>query len=237
MNNALFSVVVPCYNEEKNLPLIAEAFSKEVGEKNFELVLVNNGSTDGSAEVLKALGKKFSFIRTMTLEKNTGYGFGVWSGLKNASGEFLAWTHADMQTPPRDVMKGFEIMQGSDNQKMVFVKGKRLKRKIVDGFLAFCMSVFCRLTLGKWLDDINAQPNVFHRSFLEKMASPPTDFSFDLYAFYIAKKNGFKIKRFGVEFLERIHGKSSWNTGIKGKLKLIKRTIDFTLKLRRNLND
>lgn len=238
MENGIdLSIVVPCYNEEKNIPIIASAFATEIKNKKIELILVNNGSTDGSEKVLKGLEKKYSFLKIVKVERNIGYGFGILSGLRNANGEFLAWTHADLQTPPSDVLKGYEVIKMQKSPKHTFVKGTRRKRKVLDGFLSFGMSVFCTLVLGKWLHDINAQPSVFHKSFLKKMHNPPNDFSFDLYSLYLAKKNRFLVIRFKVDFLERIHGHSSWNRGIEAKLKIIKRTIDFTLKLRRSLND
>lgn len=237
MKNIILSVVIPCYNEEKNLPAIIEEFEKEIGKKNVELILVNNGSTDNSEKILKQSEKKHSFIRTLRLEKNIGYGNGIWAGLKDAKGEFVGWTHADLQTPPKDVLRGLDIIMEQNAPKKSFVKGKRINRSLFDAFFSFGMGFFCSLVLGKWLYEINAQPSIVHKSFLEKISNPPKDFSFDLYALYTAKKLGMNIVRFEVTFFQRIHGKSSWNTGIAGKLKLIKRTIAFTLKLRGRPND
>lgn len=97
------------------------------------------------------------------------------------------------------------------------------------------MSVFETVVLRKLLYDINAQPNLFHRDFLGNTKEPPYDFSFDLYFYYMAKKNRYEIIRFPVLFRKRIHGQSSWNTSIATKLKFIKRTIDFTIKLRNHI--
>ncbi len=78
---------------------------------------------------------------------------------------------------------------------------------------------------------------MFHKSFLDQMKNPPIDFSFDLYSFYLAKVNHYKIIRFKVLFPKRVHGESKWNTGdLKSKYKFIKRTIDFTFKLKRLLD-
>jgi polyisoprenyl-phosphate glycosyltransferase len=83
--------------------------------------------------------------------------------------------------------------------------------------------------------DINAQPNIFHRTFFEAWQSPPHDFALDLFAYYQARKCKLDIVRFDVLFPERLHGVSTWNTGLKSKLRFIKRTIEFSVKLRRSL--
>ena len=81
--------------------------------------------------------------------------------------------------------------------------------------------------------DINAQPNIFPKSFYLRWKNPPYDFSLDLYAVFMARKNKIKVIRFDVLFPKRIHGMSSWNTGLKAKWKFIKRTIDFSIKLKK----
>ncbi|HLC79740.1 MAG TPA: sugar phosphate nucleotidyltransferase [archaeon] len=227
------SVVIPCYNEEKNLPLLAEKFSR-FHKGNFELILVNNGSTDKSAQVLERLCfSKYNFIKKVDVASNIGYGNGVKKGLDKAGGKFLCWTHADLQADPQDVFRAFEIAKARGGN--VFVKGRRLGRGFSDSFFSFGMSVFCSMVLGRWLEDINAQPNLFHSSFLPHILDGPDDFSFDLYALYKAKEAGLKIIRFPVAFGARKFGKSSWNLGLGSRMRFIKRTIDFTLNLRAHL--
>ena len=59
------SIIVPCYNEEKNIPLILEKFNSVIKNEEIEVILVNNGSTDNSVKILKELLPKFSFVRTV----------------------------------------------------------------------------------------------------------------------------------------------------------------------------
>lgn len=229
MNNPELSVVVPCYNEKENILLLVNRF-KEVIPKSFfvELVIVDNGSTDGSYEIINSLAKKYKFIKVVKIENNIGYGFGVWTGLKSSTGKFICWTHADMQTDLYDAIKAYELIIKDQNPINCFVKGNRKGRFLFDRFFTNCMSVFETIMLGTTLHDINAQPNLFHKNFIEKIKDPPNDFSFDLYFYYIAKINNYKIIRFPVEFKKRIHGESHWNTGLKSKWKFIKRTVLFT---------
>ncbi|AUP79383.1 glycosyltransferase family 2 protein [Flavivirga eckloniae] len=228
------SIVVPCYNESKNIQLILSRFNDVIDRSDIEVILVNNGSTDDSTNVFERLLPNYSFAKLVKVEKNIGYGFGVISGLHEAKGEYIGWTHADMQTDPKDVIKAIEIIENQD-KKQVYIKGNRKGRPFLDQFFTSGMSFFETIYMGKKLWDINAQPNIFHRTFFKQWENAPNDFSLDLYALYYAKKLKIKIIRFDVLFPERIHGSSSWNTGIKSKWKFIKRTFDFSFKLKKSL--
>jgi glycosyltransferase involved in cell wall biosynthesis len=229
------SIIVPCYNEELNIPLILEKFNVVIKTEDIEVVLVDNGSTDGSEKVFNQLVPNYTFARVVKIENNQGYGFGISSGLRAASGEFIGYTHADMQTDPADVLKAFEIIMKSSNPKNCYVKGDRKGRAFFDQFFTMGMSLFETVYLGTNLWDINAQPNIFHRIFFESLENIPKDFSLDLYFLHMAKKRGLEIIRFDVVFPSRIHGESSWNTGFASKWKFIKRTIDFSTKLKKEL--
>ena len=226
------SIVVPCYNEEENIPLILRSFSKHIRDENIEVILVNNGSTDQTARVLEELLPKYSFARTVLVPVNQGYGYGILQGLKEADGDYIGWTHADMQTDPKDVIKSYEILEKENWNKNMYIKGNRKGRPFFDQFFTFGMSVFETIFMGKVLYDVNAQPNIFSKEFFSNWKNPPKDFSLDLYALYMAKKNKLKIIRFDVLFPERIHGQSTWNTGLVSKWKFIKRTIAFSLELK-----
>ena len=226
------SMVVPCYNEEENIPLILERFEEIIEQKDIEVILVNNGSTDNSAQVLADLLPKYPFAKTVLVEVNQGYGYGILQGLHMCQGEYIGWTHADMQTDPADIIKALEIIEGE--RGLVFVKGNRKGRPLFDVFFTVGMSLFETCYLHKKLYDINAQPNIFPKIFFDGWEEPPHDFSLDLYALYMAGKKGLKVVRFPVLFPERIHGQSKWNTGLKAKWKFIKRTVDFSVKLKKS---
>lgn len=226
-------IVVPCYNEEKNIPLILEKFKKVIGKRNIIVVLVNNGSTDQSAAVLEELLPKYSFARTVFVPVNQGYGYGILQGLNSCTADYIGWTHADMQTDPKDVIKAYDYLQKNSEKLPLFMKGTRRGRPFFDSFFTFGMSVFETVYMGTKLVDINAQPNIFPKSFYDTWKEPPYDFSLDLYASYMAKKQDLKICRFQVQFPERIHGTSSWNTGLKSKWKFIKRTLEFSRSLKK----
>ena len=228
------SIIVPCYNEAKNIPLIFENFARIIKRPDIEILFINNGSKDNSQEVFKQMITKYSFAKVIKIEINQGYGFGIISGLCEAKGEYIGYMHADMQTDPADSIKAYEIIERQPNPRNCFVKGDRKGRSLFDNFFTMGMSLFETIYLGTKLWDINAQPNIFHRSFFESIKNNcPKDFSLDLYFLYMAKKKKLNVIRFDVMFPERIYGSSNWNTGLASKWKFIKRTIEFSVKLKK----
>ena len=152
-----------------------------------------------------------------------------------SGGEYIGWTHGDMQTPPQDVISALEIIEQANSPKDIYIKGRRFGRPLFDRIFTFGMSLFESLYLREKLFDINAQPNIFHRSFYDNWSNPPWDFSLDLYALYLARKNKLKIIRLPVMFEKRLHGESHWNKNLFSKFKFIKRTLDYSFKLKKQL--
>lgn len=228
-----FSLVIPCYNEHKNIPLLLERCKKVVALGDIEVILVDNGSTDDTPAVLNSLLPKYIGCRSIRVETNRGYGFGILSGLSVANGEVLGWTHADMQTDPYDVAKAVELFNKYGSN--CFVKGRRYGRPLADTLFTVGMSIYETILLRRTLWDINAQPTMFSRDLYEKWIAPPEDFSLDLYAYFTAYKYNARIKRFNVLFGKRAHGLSNWNVSWSSKLKFIRRTLEFSNRLKKSL--
>ena len=227
-----FSIVIPCYNESGNLLKLIDICKKELCANGVEVILIDNGSTDGSDQILKTIKDLDQLLKTYRLEKNQGYGGGIIYGLSKAKGKYIGWTHADLQTDPADVLNGFKLM---DSDK-IFVKGSRVGRPIADNIFSIGMGIFESIILRTKLWEINAQPTIFSKKFFLSWSDPPKDFSLDLYSYVMAKKNNLSIKRFTVFFPERFSGNSSWNTGLKSKLALIQRTIKFSFQLKKRIS-
>jgi len=236
----MYSVVVPCYNEEKNLNRLIDRFDRihtsllDDG-KELELVLVDNGSVDNSHELIKAIVQARDYVKEVRVKVNIGYGYGILQGLKACTGEFLFWIHADLQLPPEAILEMIKILDLSENPEQLFIKGSRKNRPLSDRFFTFGMGVFESLYLGVKLRDINAQPTCIPKAFFDSWSDPPHDFSLDLYAYYMAVKNGLSVQRVNVLQSERVAGESSWNKGMGSRVKLIKRTISYSRVLKKGL--
>lgn len=240
MSSELYSlsIVVPCYNEGGNIPFIFSRFNEVIGDrKNIEVLLVNNGSTDNSKEIFEREMNLYNndLFQVVNVDTNQGYGFGILSGLEVAKGNVLAWTHADLQTDPNDVIIGFDLFQNI-NSELVFIKGKRKKRKFSEAFFTWAMQVISSIVLKTPLNDINAQPKIFSRSFYQEYLTwnAPYDFSLDLYILFWAKRR-LKIIEIPVFFNKRIYGEAKGGGSFKTRINLIKRTFKYIFELRKKI--
>ena len=107
------SIIVPCYNEEEALPL----FYKEVGKvlstlkKDYEIILVNDGSKDDTLKEMEKLAKKDKHVVYLSISRNFGKESAMYAGLKNASGDYVGFIDADLQHPPiliKDMLKALK---------------------------------------------------------------------------------------------------------------------------------
>lgn len=233
----MLSIILPCYNERDNLKALFERLDAvSITDYEIEIVLVNNGSTDGSEvvfdnELLKRNSSKFKVVH---VKENIGYGFGILSGLRAASGDVLAVTHADRQTDPMDVIKAYQIYLKQSNHSNLLVKGFRKNRKPLEALFSFGMGMIASFVLRTRLTEINAQPKLFSKQFFETFQNQaPHDFSLDLYFLYQAKRNG-NIIDFPVFFAPRVAGEAKGGSGSswKVKWKLIKRSFKYIFELR-----
>lgn len=226
------SIVIPCYNESDSINLLIDKLLK-ILKNNIEIILVDNGSTDGTYNKLISLNLPKN-IKVVRVIKNLGYGNGIIQGLKSTEGEIVAWTHADLQTDPRDVIKCYEEYEQDLIDKKCIVKGKRKKRNFKEQIITLGMSLYCSVILNEKLVDINAQPKLFHRSFIDLLDSPPLDFSLDLYLLYFFKKQNVKINSIPVYFDKRLHGEAKGGGGsFFGKMRVIINTIKYVHKLKK----
>ncbi len=236
MSAPALSVVLPCYNEEKNLPLILAGYAQAAPKGlDWELVLVDNGSTDGSAAALRELLAQpgyAGFARSVKVELNQGYGFGMERGLRAARGETLAFSHADMQCHPKAVFEAYSALKSLGPGAKAIVKGRRQGREWAKQLITNGMSLWATLVLGRPLSDINAQPKVFPAELLAGLKRCPKGFEFDVYVLYRAIETGHRLVTVPVHFGARAHGQSKWASTLFSRWRTILRVALYILRLR-----
>ncbi len=146
------SVVVPCYNEEENIPVLVERVQDVFASHdiNGELILVNDASIDGTQRQIDSVSMKYNNIRSFRHERNRGI-FQAWiTGVYNASGRYVIIIDADMQYDPSDIhtlyseilKNEFDIVQGWRKDYY----DSRLRRVLNVGFSNLLSIIFnCRL--------------------------------------------------------------------------------------------
>ena len=116
-----FSVVVPLYNEEANLPILQEELRVALSGLDYEIIFVDDGSVDRTAERIETAPN----IRLIRFEKNSGQSAAIYAGLTAARGATVVIIDGDLQNDPADIPKLLaEIARGAD-----LVCGYRLKRQ------------------------------------------------------------------------------------------------------------
>ena len=231
MNKA--QIVIPCFNEAESLALLFAECQIVVKESQHSInfILVDNGSTDGTFDFFEQHKDIDSGVNFLSVTPNRGYGGGIIAGLDSTTSEIVGWTHADLQTPLTDCIRGVALLVSGND----FVKGSRRGRPFLDRFFSAGMGYLESYLFSRRLKEINAQPTIFTKDVYTRWSDIPNDFSIDLYALVMATKDNLRVARFPVEFLPRIHGESKWNSGVRDRIRFIRRTIVYSLKLRRNL--
>lgn len=232
------SIVLPCYNEADSIDNIVTTIDQALNDdSDVEIIMVDNGSTDLTSEKLAEAidDRKSNRFKTIRINENIGYGHGIMEGVRAASGEVIAWTHADLQTDPVDVLEAYRVFLKHPEYPKCILKGRRKERNPIDTFFTAGMSLVATLMLKMRISDVNAQPKMFHRDFIEKLTEPPLDFSLDLYLLFQARDHGYRILEYPVHFGKRIHGEAKGGGTMKGKWNLIIRTWNYMLRLKKDL--
>ena len=135
------SVVVPLYNEEESLPeLVNQLLNalRDSGER-FELVLVNDGSSDGTAQVLEQLSEKVPELVGVLLRKNYGQTAAMSAGFDVAQGEIIVSLDGDLQNDPADIplllkklREGYDLVSGWRHQRQDAALQRKLPSKIAN---------------------------------------------------------------------------------------------------------
>jgi len=128
-NSDFLSVVVPVYNEEESIETCIKQISSCLTEAqiNFELIIVNDGSTDKTISICRKLQNSISF-RLIHISRNTGHMAAITVGLEASKGNFVATIDADLQDPPKDLVKMFEIITQKECEQTDVVQAYRVDR-------------------------------------------------------------------------------------------------------------
>ena len=140
------SVVIPAYNESGNIPLLTKKLSEVLKEFDYEIIFVDDGSTDSTLSVLKQLNQSDSRIQYLSFSKNFGHQHALKAGIDHASGDCVIMMDGDLQHPPELILPMIDKWK---NEKFDVVYTARLTepnqslfKKTTSDLFYFLMNIF-----------------------------------------------------------------------------------------------
>ena len=198
------SLVIPCFNERNAIERTIDEINFLLGKTLYEIVVVDDGSFDGTYEILKNR-KDIKLVRN---PYNKGYGFSIKKGIMAASGEIIAVTDADGTYPIEAIL--LMVKKLEDGYDIVI--GKRENLKDFDPFIKKLSRIMfkqiAQFVAGEKILDVNSGLRVFRRNaILKYMVNTSSGFSFSLSTTLIFILEGLSVYYHPIEYRPRI-GKS-----------------------------
>jgi len=201
------SVVVPLYNERESLPELVNAIRESllpIG-MSFEIIFVDDGSTDGSIETLMNLKKSIPEMRIIQFQKNHGKSAALSTGFAHVRGEFVVTIDADLQDDPKEIPgllkkldEGYDLVSGWKKNRKDTLR-KRIPSKLFNLVTSF--------TTRTYLHDHNCGLKIYRRSVIDQL------FIYgQLHRFMpsLANAIGFKVTEVVVTHHQRKYGKTKY---------------------------
>ena len=224
------SVVLPIFNEEKNIPLIYNSLKRVLKNKKYEIIFVDDGCIDNSFKVLESIKKKDKSVRVIKFRKNFGKAAALQAGFDLAKGNIIITMDADLQDDPTEIPKFIDkINEGYD-----FVNGWKLHKHREHSFVSALLSrVYNKLTSVSTkmnLHDFNCPYKAYKREVAKSI-----NLYGDMHRYIpvLVYMKGFKIAEIKVKNFPRKYGQTKYRSSriFKGFFDLI--TINYLIKFKK----
>src|SRR5581483_3122243 len=165
------SIVLPIYNERENLrPLLAEIErGLEPTHLSYEVIAVDDGSTDGSADLLRELAGEKDYLKVILFRQNFGQSAAFDAGFRAASGRLVVTMDADLQNDPADIPRMIEMLE---QNQLDFVAGNRGDRKdalVLRKLPSRIANRLIRFVTGTKLHDLGCSLKLYRREFVSEL--------------------------------------------------------------------
>nr|XP_013044120.2 dolichol-phosphate mannosyltransferase subunit 1 [Anser cygnoides] len=212
------SVLLPTYEERHNLPLVVWLLVRAFQESgyNFEIIIIDDGSPDGTQEVAKQLEKIYGSDKILLRprEKKLGLGTAYIHGMKYATGDFIVIMDADLSHHPKFIPEfirkqkegNFDIVSGTRYKGNGGVHGWDLKRKLISRGANFITQVLLR----PGASDLTGSFRLYRKEVLQKLMEKCVSkgYVFQIEMIVRARQLGYTIGEVPISFVDRVYGES-----------------------------
>lgn len=200
----MISIVIPLFNEELSLQLLYERICS-VFKEDVELIFIDDGSTDGSLQVLEKISSRDNRVKIISFRRNFGKSAALSAGFKKACGDIIVTMDADLQDQPEEVLKlidklqeGYDLVIGWKYPRLDPIT-KKLPSKVINNLTSFFT--------GLKIHDMNSGLKVMRKEVVEEV---PLYGELHRYMPHLAHMKGFKVTEMKVKHMERKFGKSKF---------------------------
>lgn len=206
----MISVIVPCFNEEEAIPLFfaeMEKTKKEIAH-DFEYIFINDGSKDGTLEVLRELARKHKTVRYISFSRNFGKEAALYAGLQASKGDLVTVMDVDLQDPPELLPQMVEMIETTD---IDCVGTRRADRKGEPPIRSFFAKKFYQL-INRISDTEMVDGARDYRLMTRQMVDAILELTeYNRFSKGLFSWVGFKTEYISFENRERAVGETSWS--------------------------
>jgi dolichyl-phosphate beta-glucosyltransferase len=203
-----YSIVIPAYNEAGRIPATLQEVVDTVRQKGWsaEVIVVDDGSTDTTAEVVRQFAASAPEVRLLQNPGNRGKGFSVRSGLLQALGEVVMFTDADLSAPMEEAQGLFDaIANGADiaiGSRWLERTRQTIRQPLYRQFFGRCFNAVTRFVMGLPFADTQCGFKAFTRAAAQTVFQLQTieRWGFDPEILFIAFKRGYRIQEVPVSW-------------------------------------
>lgn len=206
-----YSIVLPAYNESERIAATLEKISAHAAERrwNVEIIVVNDGSNDATAAIVKAHAERCPSVRLIENPGNRGKGYSVRNGMLQAKGDVLLFSDSDLSSPIAEADKLFAaIAEGADiaiGSRWVDVALQTRRQPLYRQLFGRIYNLALRLILGLRFKDTQCGFKAFNRRAAEALfpVQRIERWGFDPELLYLARRFHLKVKEVPVEWAHR----------------------------------